>query len=151
MDAKTIFTHWKQVRQGLLEALDKLTDEQLQFKPHPSLWSLAETVRHIAEAENGWFRHVVTHELDSWDEANFDPSADASLVNLKELLAGVHSYTENLCLSGGDAFLSRQIDLAWGGRMSVEDVVWHVLEHEIHHRGEVYLMLGMLGIEAPDV
>jgi hypothetical protein len=26
-----------------------------------------------------------------------------------------------------------------------------VQEHEIHHRGEIYLMLGLMGMEAPDV
>ncbi|MBE0697809.1 MAG: hypothetical protein IH586_12880 [Anaerolineaceae bacterium] len=30
-------------------------------------------------------------------------------------------------------------------------IFMHVLEHEIHHRGEVILMLGLLGIEVPDV
>jgi len=27
----------------------------------------------------------------------------------------------------------------------------HSHRHEIHHRGEIYLMLGMMGLEAPDV
>jgi len=35
--------------------------------------------------------------------------------------------------------------------MIIEEVVWHVLEHEIHQRGEIYLMLSLQGIEAPDV
>jgi uncharacterized damage-inducible protein DinB len=26
-----------------------------------------------------------------------------------------------------------------------------VLEHEIHHRGEIYLMLGLLGLGASDI
>jgi len=39
----------------------------------------------------------------------------------------------------------------WGAQVSLGWIVWHVLEHEIHHRGEVFLMLGLLGIEAPDV
>jgi uncharacterized damage-inducible protein DinB len=26
-----------------------------------------------------------------------------------------------------------------------------VQQHEVHHRGEIYLMLGLMGMEAPDV
>jgi uncharacterized damage-inducible protein DinB len=26
-----------------------------------------------------------------------------------------------------------------------------VQQHEIHHRGEIYLMLGLMGMQAPDV
>ena len=30
-------------------------------------------------------------------------------------------------------------------------IIWHVLEHEIHHRGELSLILGILGREGLDV
>ena len=30
-------------------------------------------------------------------------------------------------------------------------IIWHVLEHEIHHRGELSLALGLLGREGLDV
>jgi uncharacterized damage-inducible protein DinB len=48
MNAKELFGHWNEVRNGLLAALDKLTDAQLDFKPREGLWSLRETVVHIA-------------------------------------------------------------------------------------------------------
>jgi uncharacterized damage-inducible protein DinB len=30
-------------------------------------------------------------------------------------------------------------------------VVWHVLEHDLHHGGEISLTLGMHGLQAPDI
>ena len=30
-------------------------------------------------------------------------------------------------------------------------VVWHLIEHDLHHGGEVSLMLGMQGLAAPDI
>ena len=30
-------------------------------------------------------------------------------------------------------------------------VVWHVLEHDLHHGGEISLTLGMHDLEAPDI
>ena len=35
--------------------------------------------------------------------------------------------------------------------LSRDWVVWHVLEHDLHHGGEISLMLGMNGLKAPDV
>jgi hypothetical protein len=40
MNAKELFGHWAEVRDGLLRALGKLTDEQLGFVPREGLWSL---------------------------------------------------------------------------------------------------------------
>jgi uncharacterized damage-inducible protein DinB len=47
--------------------------------------------------------------------------------------------------------LDSGFEAPWGAEVTLRWVIWHVLEHEIHHRGEIYLMLGMMGLEAPDV
>ena len=75
------FDHWQSVRQGLLQALDMVTDEQLGFVPGPGLWSLGTVARHIANAEDGWFRYVTAGELDEWppliEEWNIEPPRTA--------------------------------------------------------------------------
>ena len=66
MTADEVFGHWSEVREGLFQALDKLNDAQLDFVPREGLWSLGKAARHIANAEEGWFRYIVTHELSEW-------------------------------------------------------------------------------------
>ena len=151
MQTARLFKHWDEVRAGLIEALEKLDHRQLDFVPGPGLWSLKETVCHIAETERGWFRYAVARQLGSWEEAEISPGDFSSLDTLKSLLKAVHSDTEAMFQPDPDAFNASKVRLPWGAKVTVEDVVWHVIEHEIHHRGEIYLMLGMQGIEAPDV
>lgn len=148
MNAKEIFSHWDDVRNGLLEALDLLSEEQLDFKPRENLWSLRETVVHLAGTEDGWLRY---YGANRWHEnapqAGDYPTREA----LKTLLAQVHAVTQQQFAQDPDALLEQVCPLPWGGQVSMGWIVWHVLEHEIHHRGEVYLMLGLMGMEAPDV
>jgi len=151
MDAKTIFGHWRDVRQGLVQALDQLSDAQLSFRPCEGLWTLHETVCHIAGTEDGWFRLYVTRELSSWEELDYKPAQYPSIKALKSLLDEVHARIEAMYAHEGDQKLVEPVELPWGPTVNQEWVVWHVLEHEIHHRGEIYLMLGLLGMEAPDV
>lgn len=47
MNVKELFGYWLDVRNGLLAALDKLMDDQLDFRPREGLWSLRETIVHI--------------------------------------------------------------------------------------------------------
>jgi uncharacterized damage-inducible protein DinB len=42
------------------------------------------------------------------------------------------------------------IETKWGN-FSLAFIIWHVIEHEIHHRGELSLVLGTLGREGLDV
>jgi uncharacterized damage-inducible protein DinB len=149
MNAKELFGHWAEVRDGLFQALDKLTDEQLNFVPRKGLWSLGKVVRHIAGAEEGWFRYVVARELDDWPKY---PAEDYPTVEaVKTLLAEVHTRTEAYLVTVDNADLDRVIETPWGKQLTLRWIIWHVLEHEIHHRGELFLMLGLLGLEGPDI
>ncbi|MCL5998836.1 MAG: DinB family protein [Chloroflexi bacterium] len=149
MNAAELFSHWNVIRQGLFQALDKLSDEQLRFVPREGLWSLGIVACHIAEAEDGWFRYVVRRELDAWPEY---PAADyLSIASVKALLGEVHDRTEKYLTTVPVDALDQVIDLPWSERMTLRQVVWHVLEHEIHHRGEIFLMLGLMGMQAPDI
>jgi len=149
MNAAELFSHWKYVRQGLYEALDMLTDEQLAFLPGEGLWSLGTVACHIANAEDGWFRYIVAGELEDWPP--MEPERYTTVTSLKALLEQVHEYTQAF-LEGLDvADLERKVTTFWGAELSIRWIIWHVLEHEIHHRGEIYLMLGLMGMEAPDV
>ncbi len=149
MNAAELFSHWKTVRQGLYEALDLLTDEQLTFVPGEGLWSLGTVACHIANAEDGWFRYIATGELDDWPPMEVEQYPTVALV--KALLEETHAYTLAY-LEGLDvADLERKVTTFWGAELSIRWIIWHVLEHEISHRGEIYLMLGLMGMEAPDV
>ena len=148
MKTGDLFNRWNEVRHGLLEALDKLKDSQLDFKPRENLWSLRETVVHIAGTEQGWLRYYAANQ---WHE-NAPQAIDYPTIgSLKDLLNREHSITENQFSENADSVLQRMCKLPWGAQVTMDWAVWHVIEHEIHHRGEVYLMLGLMGIEAPDV
>ena len=149
MNANELFGHWGVVRRGLVRALDSLADEQLEFVPREGLGSRGTVARHIAVAEEGWFRYVVIRERDGWPDYAVEDYP--TVESIKGLLADVRARTVAY-LEGIDvADVDRVIETPWGEKLSIREIVWHVLEHEIHHRGEIYLMLGLLGMEAPDV
>jgi uncharacterized damage-inducible protein DinB len=140
--------YWPGVREGFFQALDRLTDEQLAFTARAGLWPLGQIACHVAEAEEGWFRHVATGELSEWPK--YRPADYPSVAAVKTLLEEVHGRTIAYLESLDEAGLDRVIEASWG-QFSLRWICWHVLEHEIHHRGEIFLLLGMLGMEAPDV
>jgi uncharacterized damage-inducible protein DinB len=159
MDLAQVVKHWKGVRRDLLRALDALADEELAFVPRDGLWSLGKVARHIAEAEEGWFRYAVTSELEEWPE--FRDDDHASIASVKALLTEVHDRTEAFLGTLGhddpvnadtsSAGTETVIETSWGEKLALDWIILHVLEHEIHHRGEIYLMLGLLGLGASDI
>lgn len=154
MQTETLFNHWRETRQALFSALDQLSDSQLAFTPRPNLWPLGQIACHIAGTEEGWFRFYVTHEIAGWEAADYQLKDFATAADLKRLLSEVHARTEAMFPAdpvSAEAVMQQRVTLPWGDEVSIEDIAWHVLEHEIHHRGEIFLLLGLLGMEAPDV
>ncbi len=148
MNAEELFQHWSAVRAGLIAGLDKLADAQLDFTPRDGLWSLRETVVHIAGTEDGWLRCYTANQ---WHANPPEAKNYPTLESLKRLLAEAHARTQAQFAQEADRLLEQVCQLPWGAQVSMGWAVWHVLEHEIHHRGEIYLMLGLMGVEAPDV
>jgi len=144
------FSHWKQIREGLIEVIDKFDRDQLGFVPFDGSRSAGEIMLHIADAEEGWIRYVVTKEINEWPAhytvENY-PSRDA----IKHALYKVHRYTLDYLTSLEESDLEVGIETPWGEVIPMRWILWHILEHEVHHRGELSLILGFLGKTGLDV
>jgi uncharacterized damage-inducible protein DinB len=113
VNVKELFSHWDEVRRGLFEALDKLSDDQLHFRPREGLWSLGIVACHIANAEEGWFRYVITRERDEWP-AEYTVADYPTLGAVKSLLAEVHSRTDTYLAGLNVEDMNQMIQAPWG-------------------------------------
>ena len=150
MKASEGFAHWNSARQGLYAALDQLSDEQLQFVPREGLWSLGTVAIHIATSEDGWLRLATEGGLPGWPEARYHAEELTTVPAIKQVLAEVHARTFAFLATIELEDLSRIVSLPWDNSATLGGIVWHILMHEITHYGEIFLMLGLLGMEAPD-
>ena len=150
MNLQQALVYWKQVRAGLVDTIQKFNDSDLAYKPFLSSWPAGQIMLHIAEAEEGWFRFAVMRGLEKWPDGytleNY-PTRDS----ISATLATVHEYTVQFLesLTGDDS--EKIISVPWGEKIPLPWIIRHVVEHEIHHRGELSLILGILGRDGLDV
>lgn len=149
MNPVAIFLPWKHIRNELIAMVDLFSEEDLGFQPFPASWTVGKMFLHIAETEDYWIHAVVRKELPL--DIRYNLTDYPSTRAIKSKLAVSHERTFQ--------FLERlkEPDLDWrfsppdGSSYGLYDILWHVLEHEIHHRGELSLTLGMLGRQGLDV
>ena len=145
-----MFAHWKRVRRELIQTIDQFDETELGYSPFESSRPVGEIMLHIASADEGWFQYVVKGELSGWPEYELAKFND--LESIKKLLNQAHERTEDFLDGMETPDLERAVELPWSGKTtSLGWIIWHVLEHEIHHRGELSLILGLLGREGLDV
>lgn len=149
MDPNELFYPWKEVRKDLIRMVAWFSEEDLFFKPAPNCWLVGETFLHIAECEDYWIHAMVRKELPldlHYDMGQY-PSGRAIRKRLELSHERSMQFIEGL----------KQPDLAWrfttpaGETLTLYEILWHVIEHEVHHRGELSLTLGLLGRKGLDV
>jgi uncharacterized damage-inducible protein DinB len=140
--AKLYVTAFLNHREPLLEVLEKIPADQGDFRFYPEGESLREIVDQFFECDA-----EVIGEL-TGNEPNTDQSPD-----LRSAIARLRAYTEPYAqLIGGLSPVDLERVL-WSDEdddaMRVCDLIEHYRNHEIHHKGQIWMAARMMGIEVP--
>jgi uncharacterized damage-inducible protein DinB len=149
MEVNQLIKYWDRVREGLLKTIEKFSEEELDFVAYQGGYSVRQIILHIAQEEKGEIQYGITGDLSSFPDA-YHQKDYPTISTLENLLESVHDYTVHYLKSLTDHDLEMEIEAGWGGKYLISSMIWHVLEHEIHHRGELSLILGLLGREGLD-
>jgi uncharacterized damage-inducible protein DinB len=162
----TIVESWKQYQEHIASSIVPLTAEQLAMRAKPGLRSIGEIALHIVGCRMFWF----TEALGETGGEELQPYTRWNRVALEAPYASDEAYTSALhapiptgaelaeglkrtwrfmegCLARwSPADMSQIFGSEEDGEASRAWVVWHVLEHDLHHGGEMSLTLGMHGL-----
>jgi len=144
-----LFSHWDQIHQDTLAVLELFDESELETSAFEGGWSVGEIALHIANAEDGWFRYVAQREYSEWP-SNHTLENYPTKEKIRHLLKTTHNKSMLYLGSKTIEDLETIFESSWGD-FSLNFIIWHVIEHEIHHRGELSLILGLLGREGLDV
>ncbi|HKF37994.1 MAG TPA: DinB family protein [Ktedonobacteraceae bacterium] len=148
---------WQNYQNQLSIALARLSPEQLALRAAPNLRSIDELARHVIAVRVGWF-HFDLGEGDEdfvafhkWGEPDGPPRTASELVSgLEKTWQVMQEVLGRYTL----ADLQSTVQDEWEGQIYTYTrgwVIWHVIEHDIHHGGEIAYSLGMHGLTAPDI
>ncbi|NIM94197.1 MAG: hypothetical protein GTO18_10865 [Anaerolineales bacterium] len=149
MKVKKVISDWRRIREGLIDTIEKFTEDELTYKPYDTCYSVGQTMLHIAHEEFGEIQYGLSKELHEFPPA-YELDEYPTIGSIKDLLTDVHTQTEMYLNSLEDQDLEDEFEAQWGETRPLIDFIFHVMEHEIHHRGELSLIIGLLGREGLD-
>ncbi len=153
---EVIYENWRGYNEKLRRCLAPLTPEQLALQPAPHMWPLGQVVQHIISVRAGWFsgtlqdEDVRMNEYMLWGQRDSpDRSADELVRGLEETWAFIEARLQRWT----PADCAQTFPDEWEGQVyqvSRSWVIYHVLEHDLHHGSEASLILGMNGLPAKE-
>jgi uncharacterized damage-inducible protein DinB len=139
----------------MLEAIPENVD--WNFKPHPKSMSLGWLAGHLTDFAGEWALSTLTKDkVEVGPDSKWEPYVPASKAALLEKfdkeLAGTRA---TLVATTGDKW-ERNWQFAWAGTTYINDAKHKVfrgtvLNHMIHHRGQLSVYLRLLGAKVPGV
>ncbi len=138
---------WERLNDGIVRLVDYIPEDKVNWSPKPELWNFKGTLLHMLAVRHAWLGHDVKDGVATPDVLRDAQSKEA----IKDHF-GISWVRIERFLSNG-----KQLEATYhneGNRYETYTGHWiayHLLEHDIHHRADIFHYLALLGIEHPDV
>ena len=147
MDVEDLFVYNWYCRRKFLECMSKLTWEKMVEDRGASFGSMRDIFLHSLEAEQGLLRIIA--KTAEWPRHDYDrdfKDIEAMRKYVGEVEAESKAYFSRL----GPGDLDRLSPYGkTKSQVRVEDMLMHVVEEEIHHRGELLCLMWQIDAEPP--
>jgi uncharacterized damage-inducible protein DinB len=154
----TIYEGWHTYQALLIKALTPLSDEQLALRAATPLRSIEDIATHVIGARARWFYKLMGEggeefaDLSTWDRQGMPTrSADALVHGLETTWQGMQEAIARWTPANWQQTYPGDDDDSEPAIITRQWVIWHLIEHDLHHGGEISLTLGMHGLPAPDL
>ncbi len=148
-DPQAFVEYWRGVRRRTRRLLPLVPPDRLEWSPGLGRWSFGDQFRHLAALERWMYAENVKGRPSRY------PGHGTNLADGSEALAEYHDRMhEEACGIFGSltpADLTGKSLTPAGTPITTFKWLRAMVEHEAHHRGQIYLMLGLAGVESPPI
>ena len=147
-----IYDGWHTYQGLLIVTISKLNPDQLALRAAPNQRSVGEITTHIIGARARWFYRLMGEGGDEFKALGNWDRRGAKVRSAEELVSGLEVTWKGMHESIA-RWTAEEWDKSWPGEGDNEPevitrqwVIWHLIEHDLHHGGEISITLGANGI-----
>jgi len=134
---------WARFNDELIRLVDYVPDDKINWSPKTELWNFRGILVHIGFSRDQWLGNVVKDGVAG--PTTFPRTKDEIAQALRRTWQRIEPYLRD------EKKLDATYDVDWGESPTGHWIAYHLLEHDIHHRADIFHYLALLGIETPDV
>ena len=139
--------YWESVRERTRRVVQCIPPDKIEWSHAPDRFTLGDLVRHLGAIERYMYAETVKGRPSSYPGCKKDlaDGYDAVVAYLDDR----HAEAVEIFGTLTDADLQSKCTTPAGTQITTWKWLRAMVEHEAHHRGQIYLMLGMLGVDTP--
>lgn len=139
--------YYSRLRERTMRVVERIPPDRVEWRPHEGAFSFADILRHLGAIERWVFAENVHGRPSRYPGHGTDlaDGHDAVLVYFDR----THRETLALLSDLTPEDLRRPCRTPAGSSLPAWKWLRALAEHEVHHRGQLYLMLRMIGVPSP--
>jgi len=153
----SVYEGWEGYNSSIVQAINPLGADQLAFRAAEGLRSVGEIAAHISVGRVAWFERMGVeraHGLANAMTPDISVSINRDASSLSMRLEASWSMIMETLRAWDVSALTRTYPQEFQGQtyaVSYQWTIWRVMAHDIHHGGELALLLGMQGIPVSEL
>jgi uncharacterized damage-inducible protein DinB len=149
MTPEELRNYWARVRARTEAVLARVPDDRIDWSPGSGAMTFGDVIRHLALTERWLFVEVACRRPSRYE--SHDARWGRSSHEARALMRRLHRESEELIAALSRVDLESSVLTPGGASMAAWKWLRAMCEHEVHHRGQLYLMLRLCGIETPPI
>jgi uncharacterized damage-inducible protein DinB len=139
--------YFTNIRERTMRVARCVPADKIDWSYAPNKFTLGDLLRHIAVAERHLFAENIQGNTSRY--TTHGPELAATLPEILALMERLHAESMYIFAKLTDTDLQRKCYNVGGLEMTAWKWLRSMTEHEIHHRGQIYIYLGILGVSTP--
>lgn len=148
-DGSSFVGYWRGVRQRTRRLLPLVPADRLEWGLTPDRWTFGDLFRHLGAIER-WMYGENVQGLPSRYSGHGRELADGADA-VASYLDRMHEESCQIFAALTPEQMTGKCTTPAGTPITTFKWLRAMVEHEAHHRGQIYLMLGVLGVEVPQL
>lgn len=149
MDLPTFLAQLDSVHARTRRVIDVIPPERIDWQPAPGRWTFGDLIRHLAGIERYMYGETVHGRPSRYP--GHGPEFGRSHHDALAYYDRLHQESRALFAALPTSRMTEKCLTPAGTPITVWKWLRAHLEHEAHHRGQLYLMLGILNIPTPPI
>lgn len=152
MEIKTVqsfLDYYEKIRERTNRIIEVVPPEHIDFSYKPGKFTIGDQIRHIAAIERYMYGETITGRKSAYPGCGKD-LADG-YENTVKFFNEMHRQTLEIINGLSDEDLTRKCFTPANSEISVWKWLRAMIEHEIHHRAELYIYLNLLDVKTPQI
>jgi uncharacterized damage-inducible protein DinB len=150
MEIRTIqpfLQYFGNVRERTMRVARCIPPNQIDWTYAPGKFTFGDLLRHLAVAERYMWAENVRGRQSRY--TNHDRTLADGFEKVMALMERLHAQSIEIFARLSDDDLQRKCKTPGGAEIQTWKWLRAMVEHEIHHRGQIYIYLGILGVPTP--